>query len=377
MSEFSAADHTYMARALHLARKGIYTTMPNPTVGCVLVRDNQIIGEGFTSLAGGPHGEINALRSVEGSAEGATAYVTLEPCAHYGRTPPCAKALVEAGITKVIAAMTDPNPRVCGGGFKILEEAGIETASGLLEADAREINKGFFKLMETGRPFVRCKMAMSVDGRTAMASGESQWITGPEARADVQQWRARSCAIVTGVDSIIHDDSSLTVRVNELRIENPDAAAEKQPLRVVVDSTLRIPLDARILTLPGTTLIACTNPDQKKHSALAEQGIEVIVLPACEQTNRVDLDALMAELAKRHCKEVLLETGATLAGAAVEAGVVDELLIYMAPVLMGSDARPLFQLPFTRMAEKKPLVIDDIRAFGRDWRLTARPTEPT
>ncbi|MTI14479.1 bifunctional diaminohydroxyphosphoribosylaminopyrimidine deaminase/5-amino-6-(5-phosphoribosylamino)uracil reductase RibD [Sansalvadorimonas verongulae] len=374
MSDFSTADHAFMARALHLARKGIYTTMPNPSVGCVLVRDGKVIGEGFTSPAGGPHGEINALRSVNGSAKGATAYVTLEPCAHYGRTPPCAKTLVEAGVVKVVAAMTDPNPRVSGGGFKILEDAGIETVSGLLEADARTLNQGFFKRMETGKPYVRCKMAMSVDGRTAMESGESQWITGSAARADVQQWRARSCAVVTGVDSIIHDDSSLTVRANELRIENPEAAAEKQPLRVVVDSTLRIPLDAKILSLPGTTLLAGVNPDQNKLKTLAEKGIEVMVLPANE-SGSVDLEALMTELARRDCNEVLLETGATLAGSAVEAGLVDELLIYMAPVLMGSDARPLFQLPFSKMAEKRPLAIEDIRAFGNDWRLICKPTD--
>ncbi len=361
-----------MARALHLARKGIYSTMPNPSVGCVLVRDGEIIGEGFTSPAGGPHGEINALRAVQGDTKGATAYVTLEPCAHFGRTPPCARALAEAGVVKVIAAMTDPNPRVSGGGFQILEQAGIETASGLLESEAAALNTGFFKRMKAGRPFVRCKLAMSVDGRTAMASGESQWITGPDARADVQQWRARSCAVVTGVDSIIFDNSSLNVRPKELRIENPELAAEKQPLRVVVDSSLRIPLDAKILTLPGKTVVAAATPCKNKARALAELGVEVMVLPQDNYSGRVDLEALMEELARRECNEVLLETGAKLAGAAVEASVVDELLVYMAPILMGSDARPLLQMPFTRMAEKKPLEIKDIRAFGNDWRITAR-----
>ncbi len=376
MSSFSPSDREYMARALRLARKGLYTTMPNPAIGCVLVRDGEVIGEGFTSPAGGPHAEPNALASVKGTAAGATAYVTLEPCAHFGRTPPCAEALVKAGVVKVIAAMVDTNPRVSGGGFKILNDAGIETASGLMEAEARRLNEGFFKRMEAGRPFVRSKMAMSVDGRTAMASGESQWITGPAARSDVQQWRARSCAIVTGVDSIVHDDSSLTVRIDELRIDNPEAAAARQPVRVVVDSHLRIPLSAKILTLPGTTLIAALAPETDKAKAaaqaLADKGVEVITLPANKE-GRVDLEALLQELAQRECNNVLLETGATLAGSAVAAGLVDELLIYMAPTLMGSEARPLFQLPFSKMSEKQPLIIDDIRAFGQDWRIVARP----
>ncbi len=368
MSQFSIADCLYMAQALDLARQGIYSTMPNPSVGCVLVRDDQVIGKGYTSPAGGPHGEINAL-ALAGNARGATAYVTLEPCAHYGRTPPCAEALVKAGITRVVAAMRDPNPRVNGGGFARLRAAGIETSSGLMEKEARAINAGFFKRMETGLPLVRCKLAMSVDGRTAMASGESQWITGPDARADVQQWRAQSCAIVTGVDSIIHDDSSLTVRLDELRITNPEAAICKQPLRVVLDSRLRIPLDAKILTLPGSTLVICTQPKPAKIQALQALGVEVLVL--IENNGRVDLSSLMRVLAERECNTVLLETGATLAGAALAAGLVDELLVYMAPVLMGSLARPLFQLPFETMAEKVPLIIQDIRAFGPDWRIRA------
>ncbi|MCL6270472.1 bifunctional diaminohydroxyphosphoribosylaminopyrimidine deaminase/5-amino-6-(5-phosphoribosylamino)uracil reductase RibD [Sansalvadorimonas sp. 2012CJ34-2] len=368
MSEFSRNDHEYMARALRLARKGLYTTMPNPTVGCVLVRDEKIIGEGFTSPAGGPHAEINALTAA-GNASGATAYVSLEPCAHYGRTPPCANALVEAGVTRVVAAMRDPNPRVNGGGFHILENAGIQTASGLMEAEAREVNAGFFKLMETGLPLVRCKMAMSVDGRTAMDSGESQWITGPDARADVQQWRARSCAIITGVDSIIHDDSSLTVRSGELRIENPEAAVEKQPIRVVLDSTLRIPYNARILNLPGTTIIASAHPDLEKQKELESRGIEVLTVPGSD--GRVDLSQMLKVLADRGCKEVLLETGARLAGSAVRQGCVDELLIYMAPILLGSQARPLFELPFEKMAEKLYLDIQETRSFGQDLRIRA------
>ncbi len=373
MTGFSRDDREYMARALRLARKGLYTTMPNPTVSCILVRDGEIIGEGFTSPAGGPHAEINALVNA-GDATGATAYVSLEPCAHYGRTPPCALALVEAGVSRVVAAMRDPNPRVNGGGFRILEEAGIQTASGLMEAEAREVNAGFFKLMETGMPLVRCKMAMSVDGRTAMASGESQWITGPDARADVQQWRARSCVIVTGVDSIIHDDSSLTVRPNELRIENPEAAAEKQPVRVVLDSTLRIPYSARILSVPGTTIIASAHPDPEKQKELASRGIEVLTVPG--SNGRVDFPQVLKILADRGCKEVLLETGARLAGAAIEQGCVDELLIYMAPVLLGSQARPLFELPFERMVEKLYLDIQETRALGQDLRIRARLKEP-
>ena len=376
----SLADRRWMARALQLARRGLYTTTPNPRVGCVIVRygdagqqdGGELVAEGWHQWAGEGHAEVNALTAAGDRAKGATAYVSLEPCAHYGRTPPCAVALVEAGISRVVSAMRDPNPRVNGGGFKILEEAGIETLSGLLEEEARQLNAGFFKRMETGRPLLRCKLAMSVDGRTAMFSGESQWITGSAARSDVQQWRARSCAIVTGVDSIIFDDSSLTVRLDELKVADPEAASTHQPLRVVLDSTLRIPETARILGLSGRTVILCgSSVESDKRERLQQQGADIVTLPL--QNGRIDLKAAMEWLAGQDCNEVLLETGATLAGAAIQAGLVDELLVYMAPVLLGSSARPLLNLPIDSMSDKVPLVITDIRSVGDDWRITATP----
>ena len=374
MTSFTHDDRGWMARALQLARKGLYSTMPNPRVGCVLVRDGRIVGEGWHIRAGGGHAEVNALAMAGGDARGATAYVTLEPCSHQGRTPPCAQALIDAGVSRVIAAMRDPNPRVDGGGFQRLEEAGITTAFGLLEEEAKALNPGFISRMVNQRPLVRCKLAMSLDGRTAMASGESQWITGPDARSDVQQWRARSCAIVTGVGSILQDDSSLTVRPAELRIDEPDLAAEKQPLRVVLDSSLRISLTAKILHQLGKTLVVTANPDREKQNALQSEGVEVVELPAPD--GRVDLTALMTLLGQRECNEVLVETGAALAGSFLQAGLLDELLVYMAPVLMGSAARPLFDLPLGNMSDRIPLTMTDVRRIGQDLRLTAVPGEP-
>ncbi len=374
MTSFTRDDRGWMARALQLARKGLYSTMPNPRVGCVLVRDGRIVGEGWHIRAGEGHAEVNALAMAGSGARGATAYVTLEPCSHQGRTPPCAQALIDAGVRHVIAAMRDPNPRVDGGGFQLLELAGITTASGLLEEEAKALNPGFISRMVSQRPLVRCKLAMSLDGRTAMASGESQWITGPDARSDVQQWRARSCAIVTGVGSILQDDSSLTVRPAELRIVEPDLAAEKQPLRVVLDSSLRIPLRANILHQPGKTLVVTAHPDREKQNALQSEGVEVVELPAPD--GRVDLAALMTLLGQRECNEVLVETGAILAGSFLQAGLLDELLVYMAPVLMGSAARPLFDLPLGNMSDRIPLTMTDVRRIGQDLRLTAVPGEP-
>ena len=374
MTSFTREDRGWMARALQLARKGLYSTMPNPRVGCVLVRDGQRVGEGWHVRAGEGHAEVNALSMAGDNAFGATAYVTLEPCSHQGRTPPCAQALIDAGVSRVIAAMRDPNPRVDGGGFQLLEQAGITTASGLLEAEAQALNPGFIARMINQRPLVRCKLAISLDGRTAMASGESQWITGPDARSDVQQWRARSCAIVTGVGSILQDDSSLTVRPAELHIDEPELAAEKQPLRVVLDSTLSIPLTAKILQQPSKTLVVTAHPDREKQNALQSEGVEVVELPAPD--GRVDLVALMTLLGQRECNEVLVETGATLAGSFLQAGLLDELLVYMAPVLMGSAARPLFDLPLGNMSDRIPLMMTDVRRIGQDLRLTAVPGEP-
>ncbi|GEK49119.1 riboflavin biosynthesis protein RibD [Bisbaumannia pacifica] len=364
----------WMARALTLARRGRYTTHPNPRVGCVLVKEGRLVGEGFHRRAGEPHAEILALRAAGTAARGATAYVTLEPCAHQGRTGPCARALVDAGVARVVAAMQDPNPRVAGQGFTILREAGIEVACGLLEAEARALNPGFIRRMSEGRPFVCLKMAMSLDGRTAMRSGESQWITGPQARSAVQRLRAECGAVMTGVESIIFDNSRLTVRADQLGLADAETIARRQPLRVVVDSRLRMPEAAACLREPGRTLVATRSEDGERRARLEAAGAEVVVVPAGEG-GRVDLSALLAHLAaEEEVNEVLLETGATLAGAMLDAGLIDELQLFMAPTLLGGEARPLFQLPgLERMTQQRPLEILDIRAIGQDWRITARP----
>ncbi|MCL6415064.1 bifunctional diaminohydroxyphosphoribosylaminopyrimidine deaminase/5-amino-6-(5-phosphoribosylamino)uracil reductase RibD [Aestuariirhabdus sp. Z084] len=369
----SVFDIECMSRALQLARQGLYTTHPNPRVGCVLAADGQLVAEGWHQRAGEGHAEVNALAAAGDSAQGATAYVTLEPCSHVGRTGPCCEALVKAGVSRVWIAMQDPNPQVSGRGMERLRAAGIEVVCGLLESQARALNPGFIKRMEQGQPFVRCKLAMSLDGRTAMASGESQWITGADARGDVQRLRARSSAIVSGVESILQDDASLTVRPDELGLENAREICRRQPLRVVLDSQLRTPPKAKVLQGEGATLLVCTlAADRQRRAALEAAGAEVICLAADD--GRLDLKALMEELARRECNELLLETGATLAGSALSAGIIDELVVYMAPVLMGSEARPLLSLPIASMSNSQPLSITDVRAVGRDWRITATPT---
>ncbi|CBV43475.1 diaminohydroxyphosphoribosylaminopyrimidine deaminase / 5-amino-6-(5-phosphoribosylamino)uracil reductase RibD [Halomonas elongata DSM 2581] len=365
----------WMARALRLARHGLYTTAPNPRVGCVLVKEGRVIGEGWHERAGEPHAEIHALRNAGEAARGATAYVTLEPCSHQGRTGPCAVALVEAGVARVVVAMRDPNPQVAGRGIERLRQAGIEVEEGVLEAEAHALNSGFIARMARGRPFVRMKMAMSLDGRTAMRSGESQWITGPCARREVQRLRARSSVVMTGVESVIFDNSRLTVRAEQLELDNAEAIASRQPMRVVVDSRLRLPLAAACLREPGRTLVATVDGHDDEHREKLEQaGAEVVVLPA-EEGGRVDLEALLSYLASHEeANEVLLETGATLAGAMLDAGLVDEMQLFVAPTLLGGEARPLFELPgLTRMDEQRPLDIRDIRAVGDDWRITAVP----
>ncbi|SDK42121.1 bifunctional diaminohydroxyphosphoribosylaminopyrimidine deaminase/5-amino-6-(5-phosphoribosylamino)uracil reductase RibD [Billgrantia gudaonensis] len=365
----------WMARALTLARRGHYTTAPNPRVGCVLVDRGRCVGEGWHVRAGEPHAEIHALRAAGEAARGATAYVTLEPCSHHGRTGPCAVALAEAGVAKVVVAMQDPNPVVAGRGIGMLRQAGIEVEVGLLESEARALNPGFVSRMARGRPFVRLKMAMSLDGRTAMASGESQWITGPPARTAVQRLRAQSSAIVTGVESVIFDNSRLTVRASQLDLDDAEAIAARQPLRVVVDTRLRLPVAAACLREPGRTLVATVSGhDAERRERLEAAGAEVVVFPAGED-GRVDLAALLCHLAEHEqANEVLLETGATLAGAMLDAGLVDEMQLFVAPTLLGGEARPLFALPgLERMAQQRPLEILDVRAVGRDWRITARP----
>jgi diaminohydroxyphosphoribosylaminopyrimidine deaminase/5-amino-6-(5-phosphoribosylamino)uracil reductase len=364
MSNPSPDDVRHMARALQLAKRGLYTTDPNPRVGCVIVQDGQVVGEGWHRRAGEAHAEIHALAAAGPEARGATAYVTLEPCCHHGRTPPCSAALVKAGIARVVAAMPDPNPLVASQGIAELEKAGIRVEIGLLRAESEQLNPGFIARMARGRPYLRVKMAASLDGRTALASGESKWITGEAARADVQRLRARSAAILTGIGTVIADDPSLTVR---------DLDTGRQPLRVVVDPQLRMPPAARMLTLPGTTLVVTGAERMNATAALRAAGAEVISLPVV--SGRMSLTLLLEQLAIREVNEVLVEAGGTLSGELLQAGLVDELVIYLAPHLLGSNAHGLFNLPgLETMAGRIALDIQDVRAVGRDWRITARVT---
>ncbi len=372
----NAADRSYMSRALALAVRGLYTTDPNPRVGCVLVRDGDVVGEGWHACAGEPHAEAHALQQAGERAAGATAYVTLEPCRHHGRTPPCSEALIEAGVRRVVAAMTDPDPRTAGAGFAQLRAAGIEVESGLLEAEAVALNPGFVSRHRRRRPYMRCKLGMTLDGRTATVSGESRWITSAAARRDVQRLRARSSAIVSGIGTVIADDPSLTVRTDELFAGDDAAGCElprsRQPLRVIVDSRLGIPADARLFTQPGPLMIAAA-VDRVRADLQGRVGVEICRL-AANADGRVDLAALLSLLAEREVNEILLEAGPTLSGAMLAAGLVDELVIYMAPKLLGDAARGLFTLPgLERLDQAIGLSIDDIRAVGGDWRITARP----
>lgn len=369
----SATDFDFMARAFRLAERGLYTTMPNPRVGCVLVKNGEVIAEGWHERAGEGHAEANALRAAGDNARGATAYVSLEPCSHTGRTGPCAQALVDAGVARVVYAMEDPNPLVSGNGIALLRAAGIEVDGPVLEDDARALNPGFIKRMERKRPLVRCKMAMSMDGRTAMESGESKWITGPKARADVQRLRARSCAIVSGVDSLLQDNASLTVRADELGLADTEAqaAAAKQPLRVILDSRLRTPRNALMFKQSTPILVVHNGQVEASHLAGWPEFVEFLALPA--KDGRIDLQALISELARRQCNEILVEAGATLAGSFLRRGLLDEIIVYMAPKLLGNKARGLFELPLDTMSSSLALKIKDICAVGRDWRITAVP----
>lgn len=370
-TEQSALDIQYMARALELARKGIYSAHPNPRVGCVIVRDGQIVGEGWHARAGEPHAEVHALRQAGDKARGATAYVTLEPCSHHGRTPPCADALVNAGVGRVVAAMQDPNPEVAGRGLLRLVAAGITTQSGVLEAEARALNKGFLKRMEKGLPYVRVKLAMSLDGRTAMASGESQWITGPEARSAVQRLRAQSSVVLTGADTVLTDKARLTVRPDELGLsaELTALASLRPPLRVLIDGRLRVPLDAPFFQA-GPALVA-TLAAASARSRYQEEGHEILAMT--DSSAHVDLHKLLGELAARGVNDVLVEAGPRLAGAFTRQGLVDEFQIFVAGKLLGSSARPLLDLPLTQMSEALELNIVEMRAVGNDWRVTALP----
>ena len=359
----SADDYRYMARALTLAQHGLYSTDPNPRVGCVLVRDRQIIGEGWHDRAGEAHAEVKALEAAGDQAQGATAYVTLEPCCHHGRTPPCTDALLNAGVARMVAAMADPNPQVAGRGLAQLRAAGVDVDCGLLETEARALNPGFIQRMTQGRPFVRIKLAMSLDGRTALASGESQWLTGEAARQDVQRLRARSSAILTGIGTVLADDPRLNVRL-------PEAA--RQPLRVILDTELRTPPTAKILQRPGSALIFTTVADWAAQAPLRAAGAEIRVMSRRDWA--LNLQRVMVELARRECNEIQVECGPTLAGALLQAGLMDELVIYLAPLLLGDRARSLFQLPeLLKMQERRELEILEMRAVGRDWRMTLRP----
>jgi len=358
---FTAVDHGMMARALQLAERGLWTTSPNPRVGCVLVRDGLIVGEGWHEKAGEPHAEVHALRAAGDKAKGATAYVTLEPCSHHGRTPPCAEALIAAGVSRVVAAMTDPNPLVAGKGLALLQAAGIATASGLLESEVRELNIGFVSRMTRGRPWLRLKAAGSLDGKTALNNGVSQWITGPEARRDGHAWRARACAILTGIGTVRDDDPQLLVR---------DVETTRQPLRVIVDSRFEIPLAARILR-DGPVLVVGAVENAEKIEMLRSAGnfVEILKNP----DGKVDLKALLELLAQRGINEVHAEAGFKLNGSLLREGLVDELLLYLAPCLIGHDASGLFNLPgLTTLDDRRHLQIRDLRQVGEDIRLIAR-----
>jgi len=371
-AEQSVLDQRSMARALELARKGVYSTHPNPRVGCVIVAAGQIVGEGWHARAGEPHAEVHALRQAGAKARGATAYVTLEPCSHHGRTPPCAEALVQAGVARVVAAMQDPNPQVAGRGLARLREAGIEVACGVLESEARALNVGFIKRMELGLPYVRVKLAMSLDGRTAMASGESQWITGPAARAAVQRLRARASVVLTGADTVLADGARLTVRPDELGLnaELTALAMTRPPLRVLVDGRLRVPLSAPFYQAGKALVATCAVAGARQ--LFLDDGHELLAVSGCN--GHVDLRKLLLELAARGANEVLVEAGPRLAGAFARQGLVDEYQLFVAAKFLGSSARPLLEWPLAKMAEAQELQIVEMRAVGADWRIIARPT---
>ena len=402
-----------MTRALDLARHGLYSTGPNPRVGCVIARGERVVGEGWHRYAGEPHAEVHALAAAGGDARGATAYVTLEPCRHTGRTGPCTRALIETGIAKVVAAMPDPDPRVAGRGFAELTEAGIEVETGLMEASARALNRGFVSRHERGRPWVRCKLAATLDGRTATAAGESRWITGEAARADVHRFRAQAGAVLTGIGTLLADDPRLDARLEDT---GDPAPPMRPPMRVIVDSRLRTPPAARALSAPGDVLIATTGEvatagevgitndntaegtaegpiaggiagmpghplaattgAAARRRALIEAGAEIVPLP--DAGGRVSLPALMAALAGRGINEVHTECGPTLAGALLESGLVDEIVVYLAPALLGDTARGMFTLPgVAAMRDRTGLEIIGVARVGADLRIDAVPETGT
>ncbi|WP_417528162.1 bifunctional diaminohydroxyphosphoribosylaminopyrimidine deaminase/5-amino-6-(5-phosphoribosylamino)uracil reductase RibD [Marinomonas shanghaiensis] len=367
-------NHEYwMAKAIQLAKKGRYTTHPNPRVGCVLVKDQQIIGQGFHVKAGEGHAEVNALADAKHDAVGATAYVTLEPCSHQGKTPPCADALIKAGVARVVYGMQDPNPEVSGNGLAKLKKAGIEITGPVLEAECEALNPGFLKRMREGLPYVRVKLAMSMDGRTAMESGESQWITDSAARLDVQRLRAQSDAIVTGIGSVLADNPSMTVRIDNNEQE-VDPKNVRQPIRVIMDTALSILPEAKILYPTHQAWVFSVEDEvEEEHlEVLTQKGVTVRFVPRGED-GRLDLLDAMEQLADAGINEVLVEAGAELAGGFLAAGLIDEIIVYMAPKLLGSSARPLFKLPLDTMDEAVDLTLKSVRQVGQDVRLVYLP----
>lgn len=359
---FSISDHEFMAQALRLAGKGLYTTSPNPRVGCAIVRDGKVVGAGWHERAGEAHAEIYALEQAGDLARGATVYVTLEPCSHHGRTPPCAGALIQAGVGRVVVAMVDPNPLVAGKGLAQLRQAGIQTDIGLLEQEARELNIGFVCRMTRGRPWLRLKIAASLDGKTALNNGVSKWITGADARRDAHRLRARSCAVLTGIGTVLADDPMLDVR---------EVETTRQPLRVVVDSELKMPPTAKMLT-QGKTLVVTASSDQARAERLREAGAEVLVMPPLD--GRVDLGRTLDELGRRGINEITAEAGRSLNGALVRQGLADEFVMYFAPLLLGDRARGMFDLPeLSEMGDRRELRIADVAMVGRDLRIRALP----
>ena len=364
-------DERYMARALELARRGRFTTTPNPNVGCVIVRAGEIVGEGWHQRAGEPHAEVHALRMAGERAKGATAYVTLEPCSHHGRTPPCCDALIAAGVTRVVAAMQDPNPQVAGRGLYRLQQAGIDVSHGVMINDAEALNRGFLKRMRTGFPWIQLKLGASLDGRTAMASGESQWITSAAARRDVQRLRAQSSAILSTSATVLADNPSLTVRWNELSADvraQLDENQLRQPVRVVIDSQQRVTPQHSLIDQPGETWLMRSEPDRQTWPASVTQ----IAVP--QRGEQLDLVAMMMLLGQRQINSVWVEAGASLAGALLQAGLVDELIVYMAPKLLGNAARGLCELPgLEQLTDAPALNFSDVRRVGEDLRLTLTP----
>ncbi|MGA2862157.1 MAG: bifunctional diaminohydroxyphosphoribosylaminopyrimidine deaminase/5-amino-6-(5-phosphoribosylamino)uracil reductase RibD [Steroidobacteraceae bacterium] len=363
----SERDTRYMRRALELAARGLYTTEPNPRVGCVLVRNGRVLGEGWHQRAGEAHAEVLALAAAGEAAQGATAYVTLEPCAHTGRTPPCVQALIAARVSRVVYAVDDPNPLVSGAGMAALRAAGIDTVGDVLAAEARALNPGFFKRMLTGLPWVRVKLGASLDGRTALANGASRWITGRAAREDAQRFRARSSVVLSGSGTVLADDPALNVRIE---------GATRQPLRAVLDSGLRVPPQARMFDREGPALVFTASNDAARRAELERRGVRVETVARAPQGG-LELEAVLRRLAQLEANEIWVEAGARLAGALLYSRLVDELIVYLAPSLLGPTARALVELPeISQLEQRLRLEFSECKPVGPDLRLTAVPAVP-